>query len=181
MRAVINALVLSLILISGSAADQNDPELDGLFDRLQRTQDADEAQVIIQRIWFIWYQHENPEIESFMQQGEVYMRKSEFEKAVAVYSRVIAIDPGFAEGWNRRATIYYLMGEYDLSTEDVKEVLALEPRHFGALSGQGLICLRQDKPEQSLKYFKQSLEVNPHMPHIRKNLEFLENERDDVI
>ncbi len=162
-------------------SDQNDPELELLFDRLQTTQDSDEAQVIIQKIWFIWYQHENQEIEYLMEQGEVSMRRSDYDQAVGIYSRVISLDPEFAEGWNRRATIYYLMEEYDLSTQDVGKTLSLEPRHFGALSGQGLIYLKQEKPELAVEFFKQALEVNPHMLNIRKNLEVLEKDMEDVI
>ncbi len=181
MRSIIAAITLSLFLVAGALADQNDPQLDGLFTRLQATGDVNEAQVIIQKIWFIWYQHENREIEYLMEQGEVSMRRSDYEDAVNIYSRIISMDPDFAEGWNRRATIHYLMGEYDLSTQDVEKTLALEPRHFGALSGQGLIYLRQDKPEQALEYFRQALEVNPHMSNIRQNLESLEKETDDVV
>lgn len=107
------------------------------------------------------------------------MRRSDYGDAVSIYTRVIAIDPDFAEGWNRRATIYYLMGEYDLSTQDVEKTLALEPRHFGALSGQGLIYLRQEKPARAVEYFRQALDVNPHMRNIRHNLESLE--KDDVV
>ena len=181
MRLIVKAVLLSLFLSTGSLAAQDDPQLDDLFDRLQTTQDASEAQIIIQKIWFIWYQHENQEIEYLMEQGEISMRRSDYEDAVSIYTRVTAIDPGFAEGWNRRATIYYLMGEYDLSTRDVEKTLALEPRHFGALSGQGLIYLRQEKPARAVKYFKQALGVNPHMPNIRQNLESLEREEDDVV
>ncbi len=179
MRLIMKAALLSLFLATGSLADQNDPQLEDLFNRLQTIQDANEAQIIIQKIWFIWYQHENQEVEYLMEQGEVSMRRSDYEDAVRIYTRVIAIDPGFAEGWNRRATIYYLMGEYDLSTQDVEKTLALEPRHFGALSGQGLIYLRREKPTQAVEYFKRALEVNPHMSNIRQNLESLKE--DDVI
>lgn len=179
MRLIVKAVFLSLFLSTGSPADQNDPQLEGLFDRLQTTQDANEAQVIIQKIWFIWYQHENQEIEYLMEQGEVSMRHADYEEAISIYTRVIAIDPDFAEGWNRRATIYYLMGKYDLSTQDVEKTLALEPRHFGALSGQGLIYLRQEKPARAVEYFRQALEMNPHMSNIRQNLEALEE--DDVV
>lgn len=181
MRLIVKSVILALLLMSGVAADQNDSELDSLFKRLQSTQDADEAHMITQRIWLIWYRHANPQIESLMEQGEASMRRSELKDAVDIYSQVIAIDPDFAEGWNRRATIHYLMGEYDLSTKDVERTLALEPRHFGALSGQGLIYMQQDKPEQALDYFRQALEVNPHMWSIRKNLKILEKELDDVV
>ena len=176
MRDFITAAICSLLLVSGALADQNDPELDGLFTRLQATEDSDEARVIAQRIWFIWYEHENAEIEFLMEQGEVSMRRSELEDAASIYSRVISIDPDFAEGWNRRATIHYLMGEYDLSTSDVARTLSLEPRHFGALSGQGLIHMRQENPKQALEYFERALEVNPHMPNIRENVELLKQE-----
>lgn len=182
LRLIYKAVILSLFFLTTSLmSDQNDPQLDLLFDRLQATQDSNEAQIIIQKIWFVWYQHENQEIEYLMEQGEVSMRRSDYEQAIGIYSRVISIDPEFAEGWNRRATIYYLMEEYDLSTQDVEKTLTLEPRHFGALSGQGLIYLKQEKPKLAVKLFKQALKVNPHMLNIRRNLEALEENIGDVI
>ena len=174
--AVISALAMLCAL--PALSDQNNPELNELFFRLHETASIGEAQVISREIWKHWYQNDNPDIEVLMEQGEISMRRTEYEDAVQIYTQVIEMDPGFAEGWNRRATVYYLMGQYQLSTDDVRETLLREPRHYGALSGQGMIYLQLEHHDLALEYFERALEANPHMGNVRDSIRLLEKMRD---
>ncbi len=172
MRRVLQ--LMALVLVCGSApswSDQNNPELDELFRLLHEVTSPAEASVLTRQIWQNWYQSDNKEVEALMRQGEISMRTGKLEQAVEIYSRVIDIDPGFAEGWNRRATVYYMMGRYQSSTADVVETLKLEPRHFGALSGQGMIYTQLRKIDLALEYYERALEVNPHMTGVRISIE----------
>ncbi len=172
MRRILQLVALILICASApSWSDQNNPELDELFRLLHEVTSPTEAAVLTRQIWQNWYQSDNKAIESLMRRGEVSIRSGELERAVEIYTRVIDIDPGFAEGWNRRATAYYMMGQYQSSTEDVVETLKLEPRHFGALSGQGMIYTQLRKIDLALEYYERALEVNPHMTGVRVSIE----------
>ena len=87
-------------------------------------------------------------------------------KAIQTFTAVIEKRPDFAEGWNKRATLYYLVGEYDKSLRDCDEVMKRNPGHFGALAGYGQIYLQLDRPERALEYFQRALAVNPNMPSV---------------
>lgn len=173
-------LAFSLLAIT-TQADQTNPELDELFELLQSTEDLNEAGTLTREIWKNWYQSDNEDITRLMEAGEINMRRGLLAEAIDVYTEIIGIDPEFAEGWNRRATIYFLMGEYELSTQDVAETLQREPRHFGALSGQGMIYMRLHERELALKFYEKALEVNPHMLSVRQNIELIKKLLEDEV
>ena len=102
--------------------------------------------------------------------GVLSMRSGALKKALAAFDKIVAIDPNFAEGWNKRATIYYMMGRYTASVNDIQRALYLEPRHFGALSGLGLIFDAIGKGDAALKVWKQALAIHPNMPKIRSRM-----------
>ena len=95
------------------------------------------------------------------------------------FNALIELAPDLAEAWNKRATLYYLMEDYDASVADVKQTLALEPRHFGAIVGMGLIYDALGDQEAALEAFRRGLKVNPHMPHIKQKSEQLARELKD--
>jgi len=172
-------MVLSAVFVfsfSVASADQNDPELDRLFARLQETDSGYAAAEITNRIWRLWHEYDDEVISRLMSQGIHSMQHSRLDEAIALFTEVVELAPDFAEGWNVRATAYYLMGEYALSTEDVKQTLKLEPRHFGALSGQGLIYLRLNKLSAALEYMEEALKYNPHMDNLRENIEIIKRQ-----
>jgi tetratricopeptide (TPR) repeat protein len=174
MRHLLAPWVLVTALAAGPAfADQADRRLDALFGRLQITEDPAEGARITRAIWGIWFEIADEEIASLMAAGEQAMQVRRFPDALAKFDAVIEAAPGYAEGWNRRATLYYMMGEYDASIADVDRVLELEPRHFGALSGLGQIFAAKGWPEAAIDAFEFALEVNPHMPGPRLNIEYL--------
>lgn len=164
------------ILIGGmpSHADQNNPELDVLFDRLNDPFDLVEAAGITQQIWQNWYQSDIPAVTDLMKRGARSMRYADYQQAEGYFTQVIEIAPQFAEGWNRRATVYYLMGEYQLSTDDVAKTLDLEPRHFGALTGQGLVYLQLERSNLALQYMQRALQANPHLPNLKENIKAIQ-------
>ena len=176
LRALAVLLVAVAWAVPGSA-DQNDRRLDGLFERLQATRDAAEAAEIQNRIWALWFTAEDRKVTMLMGVGSMAMNQGQYQPALEAFNRVVAMAPDFAEGWNRRATLYYLMGDYPASVSDIAKTLALEPRHFGALSGLGLINMRLGRTDQAIKAFRDALAVNPHSTGAKANLDSLLGER----
>jgi tetratricopeptide (TPR) repeat protein len=168
---------LVMLLIAGPAepahADQDDARLDGLFQRLQHTPNAAEAQVVEQQIWQVWLESDDAAINQLMQQGIFAMNEQDYPTALQTFTRMVDQAPEFAEGWNKRATVYYLMGNWRASVRDIQRTLALEPRHFGALFGLGLIYQELDQPEAALRSFEATLVLNPHSEGTRQMIERL--------
>lgn len=178
MRRLAGALVALLLLLpAGLAAGQKDMRLGPLFERLKGVSSPGEAQVVEMLIWQIWTEAGDPATDSLMQLGLAAMQNGDLPGALSLFDAVTSRAPEFAEGWNKRATVFYMMGAYDRSAEDVARVLALEPRHFGALSGLGLINLQREREDAAIAAFEQALKVNPHMPGVRENLEQLRKKR----
>ncbi len=175
MKRLIPALALMTAMLFAPVAEarQDDSRLDSLFARLHVTDNADEAAGIEAMIWSIWTAADDDALDQLMTDGIDAMNAGRFAKAMESFNAIITVDPDFAEGWNKRATLYYLMGHYDESIADVERTLALEPRHFGALSGMGLIYTELEDAEAALSWFEQAIEVNPHMRGITLRAEFL--------
>jgi tetratricopeptide (TPR) repeat protein len=126
-----------------------------------------------QAMWEIWSRSGDQEIDRLFVQGTHAMTEGRWDDAVGAFTRIIERDPAFAEGWNKRATAYYLMGEYERSLADCDEVLKRNPHHFGALSGYGMIYLRLDQPAKALEYFERALAVNPNMDGVSNTVDLL--------
>jgi tetratricopeptide (TPR) repeat protein len=122
-------------------------------------------------LWAIWHRSGDPAIDSLLAQGIALMQSGRLPESVAVFSDVIARAPGFAEGWNKRATAYYLMGELDRSLADCEEVVKRNPVHFGALSGFGLIYLQKEDLPKAAEYFEKALAVDPTLDQVAAVLE----------
>ena len=167
------AVLLAGLLVLPVAADQTDQRLPGLFDELLATKDAASARQLEAQIWQIWYEHDDNAIVLLMRQGRGAMDRRDFASAERSFDQVVKIAPDYAEGWNARATLYYLMGRYEDSLTDIDATLNLEPRHFGALSGRGLVYAELEEWELALESFDAALAVNPHMAGARMNAEVL--------
>ena len=166
--------VFFLLLLSASAdADQNDARLAELFRSLKSTETVSKASVFESKIWHIWMEHYDPEVESAMFQGVEAMKLQQFEQAFGHFSLLIKLAPDYAEGWNKRATVLYLMGRFNESEEDILRTLKLEPRHFGALSGQGLIRMALEDWSGAITVLEAGLRIHPHMPGVIRNLEYV--------
>jgi tetratricopeptide (TPR) repeat protein len=168
-------LALASVLSFGpvAMARQDDGRLDDLFSRLKLTSDVQEARLIEGLIWTLWFESGSPDIDRLIEAGNDAMGAGRYEDALARFTRVIERDPAFSEGWNRRATLYYLMGNFDASVRDIQETLAREPRHFGALSGLGLINSALERWDSAVKAYEAALRVNPFLPGAKKNVEEL--------
>ena len=172
LRASLSAVFFALLMVP-AAADQTDQRLPGLFDELLVAKDATAARELEGQIWQIWYEHDDTAIVLLMEQGRGAMARRDLRSAERSFDQVIKIAPRYAEGWNARATLYYHMGRYEDSLGDILVTLDLEPRHFGALSGRGLVYAQLEEWDLALEAFEAALEVNPQMVGPRLNAEAL--------
>lgn len=181
MRKTVAVLVLLVTALCGFSvqARQDDPRLDTLFERLQETQDAEEAAKLEREIWSIWMDAGSEDLNVLMRQGSVAMAAQDFDLAMESFDALIVLAPDMAEAWNKRATLHFLMQDLEASVADVKQTLALEPRHFGAIVGMGLIYDRLGDLKAALRAFEEGLKINPHMDHIREKTRKLEQELRD--
>jgi tetratricopeptide (TPR) repeat protein len=173
LRALLLGLpIMALLLVPGGTAaraDQTDPRLDGLFKQLKETADADEARGLETQIWAIWGRSDDADVNQLMDVGSLAMAGEKYAMALKAFDRIIELRPNFAEGWNKRATVYYLVGNYPASLADIKRTLELEPRHFGALSGLGLVNVELEHDEAALAAFERALAVDPHLDSATAN------------
>lgn len=178
LRAMRTLLALCLIfgLIGFSAPalpDQTDPRLINLFARLKAASGPIEAAPAEQQIWAIWLQSPDKTVTTLMEEGIDGMNGGDYKAALQAFDKIVEIAPKFAEGWNKRATVHYLMENFRESLADIVKTLELEPRHFGALSGRGLVYAKLDKLERAFSAFEAAVAVHPHMTGARINLEVI--------
>ena len=126
-----------------------------------------------QALWQVWHRSGDDAVDRRLQAGIDAMNRRALDEAVNIFTEVIAMAPDFAEGYNKRATVYYMQERYDESLEDCEKTLALNPIHFGALSGSGLVYLGLRNPIKALEFFKRAITVNPNMPSVKQNIEDL--------
>lgn len=126
-------------------------------------------------LWALWSRSGDAGIDQLMARGVDQMYANDHRAAIASFTQVIRQKPEFAEGWNKRATVYYLAKDYKRSIADCDEALKRNPRHFGALSGLGQIYYEMDDYERSLEWFRKALAVNPNMGGVELNVNALES------
>ena len=161
MLRFLGFLALAMLLGQPAGADQTNPSLDPLFERLKSAADPMEAYSLERRIWGIWIHAGDKSVNSRMADGIRLMHGGDFTGSLTAFDGVVRMAPGHAEGWNKRATVHYLMGDFDASVRDIQKTLELEPRHFGALSGMGLIYSALGKDAAALKVYQRVLEIHP--------------------
>ena len=125
-------------------------------------------------VWQVWGRSGDAEADGLLQVGIEQMTRGDGPAAVETFTKVIQRKPDFAEAWNKRATVYFLMGEHEQSLKDCDEVMKRNPVHFGALAGYGQIYLQLDQPERALTYFRRALRVNPNMKGVQQIIPQLE-------
>src|SRR5262245_3816150 len=136
-------------------------KLDELFQELKTAATASDAARIERQISDIWLDSGDPDINRQMTVAAQAMDELFYGSALKVFGNIIVTRPDYAEAWNKRATLYYLVGNYQESLNDIDRVLALEPRHFGAIAGKGMVLLKMGKPADALVAFRQALAVDP--------------------
>ena len=175
----ITLTIVLLFLGSSITADQNDPRLEVLFKDLKTSQSMKKASSIELQIWKIWMEHRNPKAKSSMFLGIAAMNNQQFGKALEHFRLLTEIEPDFAEGWNKRATVFYLLGRFNESQEDVERTLKLEPRHFGALSGLGLIRMELRDWPGAISALEAALRLHPHMTGVIRNLKYVRKKQNE--
>ena len=164
MKKTFLYMFLVFLFYGNAIANSKDREikLDQLFERLKKSSNTSVAFEIEMKIWNIWSIH--PTQDKFTQSlanGSDLMSKEELEKSYKIFSKIINLAPEWAEGWNKRATVLYLMGRYQDSLDDIDEVLKRESRHFGALSGQGLVHIQLKNYEKAIKSYEKAKKIYP--------------------
>lgn len=178
LRPCYALLLAALLLVAtpSARADQNDPNLDALFDGLAGAKNALEAEAFEQRIWQVWVNSGQALVDNAMERGLTAMNNGAYDTSLKYFNDVVHLAPKMAEGWNKRATVYYLMGKYPESVLDIQRTLELEPRHFGALSGLGMIYMEMGQKKAAIRAMQKALAINPHMDAIRQQMNELQAE-----
>jgi tetratricopeptide (TPR) repeat protein len=147
-----------------------------LLDKLKTAKDTAEAIMLESKVWEAWMTSGDSKIDGMVTQSVALMRMQMFDESLAILDSVVTKAPDFAEGWNRRATLLYMMQDYNRSLADIQKVLVLEPRHFGAISGLGLISMAKGDKAGALSAYKKVLEIDPQNPSAKASVEQLDKE-----
>jgi len=160
-----------------------DPEevLDRLFAQLRAADGKETAAVLESAIQAMWLRSGSPTADVLMKQAAAAAEAKSFGQALAILDSVVELYPDFAEGWNRRATVHFLRGDYTSSLADIQQVLALEPRHYGALSGLGAIEKERGNGRAALRALRRARTVNPTLDNIDDRIRELEQDFDQGI
>jgi tetratricopeptide (TPR) repeat protein len=168
-----------LLAAGGAVADQTDSRLDAMFNRLHELENPREALQIELAIWQVWSETGSDTADLLFARGVRAMSGQYFDLALDTFSALISLEPDFAEGWNKRATLHFMMGNLEESIADIERTLALAPRHFGALSGLGQIYIIKDQPEDAIAAFRRGLAANPFLRGARSTIEVLRDKIGD--
>ena len=174
MQRISLTIFLIFLMVSISQADQNDPKLEILFYDLLQTQSEMKAQPILLEIWSIWSVAIDTKTQEKFDAGNQLMSKRQYDESILMFSDAINLQPTFAEAWNKRATVNYIIGNYEESISDIFSTLELEPRHFGALDGLAQIYMLQNKYFKAAQVYRKILEILPYNKKAIMHLEYLE-------
>ena len=162
MKKIVSTILIFLISTFLYANDRSS-KLDQLFIELKKN-NLKLSSKIEQQIWKLWSTHPtDKKLTAMLNEGSMLINDRKLFKAIKIFTEAIEIDPNWAEAWNKRATVYYLIGEYEKSQNDIDKVLKLEKRHFGALAGQGLVNIQLENYEKAILSYKMIEEVYPSM------------------
>lgn len=154
---------LALVLLLPALPVRAQSAVDGLFEKLQETQNPIEARQLERKIWEAWSKSDSDTLDALMQGGVAVLEKGDYARAQDIFSVMIELKPDYAEAYNKRASVRFLAGDYAGSVADIERTLKLEPRHFGALAGLGTIMERLDNLDEALKAYRRALAANPHL------------------
>ena len=173
MKKFISILILSFLFFSNANSEDRKSELGKLFTQLKNAKDLSFARIIenkIQKIWSIYPSDDRrgSRLTELLNQGSRLMNIGELNKAFDLFTKIIATEPDWSEAWNKRATVLYLMNQHQSSLDDIKITLVLEPRHFGALSGQALNYIELKKYEKAIESYKAAQKIYPLLDSAKK-------------
>ena len=155
-------------------ADERKKKLDKLFNELKINNPALTFEVE-QKIWEIWSTHpKKNELTLMLSEGSTLVKDDKLNEAVDIFTKVIDLDPSWAEAWNKRATVLYLLGEFQKSQNDIDKVLELEKRHFGALAGQGMVNIKLKNYDKAKRSYQKAQEIYPALESPKVMIEQIE-------
>jgi tetratricopeptide (TPR) repeat protein len=154
-------------------------ELDRLFGAL-RAASADDAKQIEDKIWANWHQNPSPTAELLLRQASVALTDGALDTSETMLNEIVGTYPEYVEALDRRATLYFKLKRYDEALADIEQVLEMEPRHFGALAGRGVIYAAQGKIGTAKQSLEEALAINPHMETVKEALRQLAHDYPDI-
>ena len=173
MKKILSIIILFLSTSTLSANDR-DIELDKLFLELKKDIPSLSSR-IAQQIWMLWSTHPTDQkLTSILDEGSRLVQDQQYNRAIDVFTEAIELDPTWAEAWNKRATVYYIVGEFQKSQEDIDKVLELEERHFGALAGQGMVNIQLKNYDKAKRSYQKAQEIYPAMKSSKVMIEQIE-------
>ena len=173
MNKILGIIIL-LLSTSILSANDRDVELDKLFLELKKNIPS-LSSGIAQQIWMLWSTHPTDQkLTSILDEGSRLVQDQKLVRAIDVFSDAIKLDPTWAEAWNKRATVYYMIGEFQKSQDDIDKVLELESRHFGALAGQGMVNIKLKNYDKAKRSYQKAQEIYPAMRSSKVMIEQIE-------
>tara|TARA_B100000674_G_scaffold181376_1_gene146888 strand:- start:561 stop:1112 length:552 start_codon:yes stop_codon:yes gene_type:complete len=164
VKKVLYILIIFIFSNLSYADEDYKMQIDKLFDQLKTTNNYENSKKIESKIWKLWTTHPSEEsLTALLADGSFYMSQNKLETAYETFTKTIELDSNWAEAWNKRATVLYLMGKYELSQADIDKVLKLEKRHFGALSGQGLVQTALKNYQKAIDSYIEAHKIHPNM------------------
>lgn len=173
LKCAVAAFSLAIVLAQPVAA--NDSDLDLLFEQLS-AEDNENWEETERAIWQVWSHSGSDSLDLLLERGRDALAAGDTSTAIGHLTALVDHAPDFAEGWNARATAYFHAGLFGPSVADIQKTLALNPRHFGALSGLGMIMEQLGYPEDALMAYQEALAIHPHRPDVISAIERLEKE-----
>jgi tetratricopeptide (TPR) repeat protein len=173
MKKILSIIILFLSTSTLSANDR-DIELDKLFLELKKDIPSLSSR-IAQQIWMLWSTHPTDQkLTSLLDEGSRLVQDQQYNRAIDVFTEAIELDPTWAEAWNKRATVFYMIGEFQKSQNDIDKVLELEERHFGALAGQGMVNIQLKNYDKAKRSYQKAQEIYPALKSSKVMIEQIE-------
>ena len=164
MKQILYIFIFLVYSCFSYANESQQKQIDDLFNQLKTTTNYEDSKKIESKIWKLWTTHPSKNsLTALLADGSFYMSQNKLETAYETFTKTIELDSNWAEAWNKRATVLYLMGKYELSQADIDKVLELEERHFGALSGQGLVQTALKNYQKAIDSYIEAHKVHPFM------------------
>ena len=174
MRILISIFLMFFTYANSESFEQKN-KLEELFNQLQKVNNSKTAEILEKEIWAIWNEHPNDiKLTEKLKLGTELMQYGSYNYALKIFNNILATDPEWSEAWNKRATVFFLMEQYMKSLADIKKVLKIESRHFGALSGQARIFIKLKEYEKAITSLQKALRLYPSfkngklIPEIKK-------------
>ena len=164
MKQILYIFIYLIFSCASYADDNQEKQIDNLFNQLKITTNYEISKKIESKIWEIWSTHPSEDkLTTLLEDGSFYVSQNKLETAYEKFTKAIELDSNWAEAWNKRATVLYLMGKYEQSQADIDKVLELEQRHFGALAGQGLVQTALNNYKKAIDSYIKAHKIHPNL------------------